>query len=419
MLSLLPLDDILLSCRYFYHDRTKQTESETFDLAGHNVATITSHMRDAFTDPLPLQEMIRITFVTGAGKLGRQKYDEGAAKAVTSTLRDLGFEEDRGASAVLECAGSFKLQHDTGKNLKTVVVFPRVEATASGGDNNVGEDMNNLSISNGGGGSSVLPESSPEHLIATSSKTVFERMMVTKCQTWSQKKAATAAIGSIKTKLEELEQKLMSGTPLTDPEQSFYDNVSMTSIEEKQTLVKEQMHQLVDEGKITAPEQKMLLQQVKERLEELATEQAEAEKDGKAKRAQNLTNAIAKAKERQTKLQNITPKSPPPLKHEAEIGKLRKELEPLMELEDGAKGRLLSIKETQALGRKEEIEEQIEKLEVCTLWFHFFLLCFSFHVLEVSLIYKIMLLPDCLPGLVRGRRIFSSSASSLRNIMDE
>ena len=86
----------------------KAVESETFDLAGQNVTTITNTIRSAFSEPMPLTEMIRITFVTGAGKLGRQKYDEGAAKAVTSTLRELGYEEDRGASAVLECAGSFK-----------------------------------------------------------------------------------------------------------------------------------------------------------------------------------------------------------------------------------------------------------------------------------------------------------------------
>ena len=68
------------------------TESETFDLAGQNVTTIiTNTIQSAFRDPLPTTEMVRITFVTGAGKLGRQKYDDGAAKAVTLTLRELGF----------------------------------------------------------------------------------------------------------------------------------------------------------------------------------------------------------------------------------------------------------------------------------------------------------------------------------------
>ena len=116
-------------------------ESETFDLGGQNVSTITNTIQAAFAKPLPLKDkMIRITFVTGAGKQARQKYDEGAARAVTSTLRDLGYEEDRAASCVVECAGTFKLQHDTGKNLKTVVVFPKI---VGGSKNGSGDGTNN------------------------------------------------------------------------------------------------------------------------------------------------------------------------------------------------------------------------------------------------------------------------------------
>lgn len=340
------------------------TESETFDLGGQNVSTITNTIQAAFADPLPLQEMIRITFVTGAGKLGRAKYDDGAARAVTSTLRDLGFEDDRGASAVLECAGCFKLQHDTGKNLKTVVVFPHVDGESTTGD--VEGGMESLSM----GGGPVLPESSPEHSIAFASQNVFERMLTSKCQTWTQKKGAITAIDTIKTKLEELEQKLMTGTPLSDPEQSFYDAVSATVLEEKLAFVKGELQQQVDDGKLTVGERKALLEQVSERLSHLAEEKGQAETDGKAKRVQNLTNAIAKAEERKEKLEKIVAKSPPPLKHEADIEKLRKELGPLLPLEEASKGRLLSVKETQALGRKQELDDEIAQLEEASRgWF--------------------------------------------------
>ena len=340
--------------------RQNTAESETYDLAGQNVSTITKTIQSAFQDPFPIDKMIRITFVTGAGKLARQKYDEGAAKAVTSTLRELGYDEDRGASAVMECAGSFKQQHDTGKNLKTVVVFPQVVATSSSSAENLQDGMQNMSI---GGGASVLPEGSPEQSIAFSSKTVFERMLASKCQTWTQKKGCMGAIGSIKNTLQQVEQKLLNGTPLSDPEQEFYDGVSSASLDEKQALVKEQMQAQVNDGKITAIEKKTLLEQVGERLANLKEEKSTAEQESKPKRVQNLTNQITKAEERKAKLEKITPKSPPPLKHEAEIGALRKELEPLLQLEE-VKGRLLSIKETQALARKEEIMEQIEQLQV-------------------------------------------------------
>ena len=370
-------------------------ESETFDLAGQSSPTIITNIRSAFAEPLPLDKMIRITFVTGAGKLGRQKYDTDAAKSVTSTLRELGYNEDKGASAVLECAGSFKLQHDTGKNLKTVVVFPLVSTGASDGAR-VG--MQKLAINSGGGTSSLFPESSPEHSIAFSSMAVFEQMVASKCQTWTQKKGCNAAISSIMATLKELEGKLLLGTALTDSEQAFYDNVSMSALEEKQAFVKKQMQQQIDDGKVTAPEKMLLLEQVGERMASLKEEKETAEKEGKTKRVQQLSNMATKVAERKTKLEQIAPKSPPPLKHEAEIAKLRKEIEPLLDVEEASKGRLLSLKETQALGRKEEIESQIEQLEVgrSTMdWVCRKEICYS-SLPSVP--------PDCQQGMVRRRR---------------
>jgi len=54
------------------------TESETFDLGGQTTTTIEKLIRDAFEEPFALTEMIRITFVTGAGKQARAKYDADA-----------------------------------------------------------------------------------------------------------------------------------------------------------------------------------------------------------------------------------------------------------------------------------------------------------------------------------------------------
>jgi hypothetical protein len=94
-------------------------ESRTFDLAGQNVTTITKMIEAAFQEPFSVEKegMIRLTFLVGAGKTSRQKYNAGAAKAVTSSLIQCGYKEDRGASCVIECGGSFKTQHDTGKLL--------------------------------------------------------------------------------------------------------------------------------------------------------------------------------------------------------------------------------------------------------------------------------------------------------------
>jgi len=67
---------------------------------------------------------------------------------------------------------------------------------------------------------------------------------------------------------------------------------------------------------------------------------------------------------RKALLEGISSPTPAPrLRHESKIAKLYKELGPLLRMEDAARGRLLSVKETQTLARKDEILEEIEYLE--------------------------------------------------------
>jgi len=348
------------------------TESDTFDLGGHSVANINTTITSAFQEPFPLSDMIRVTFVVGAGKLARQKYDDGAQKAVTSALRTLGFEEDRGASCVNECAGTFKSQHDTGKNLKTVVVFPNIVGGSGSAD--LDEAMGGVTLGDDADGgndmNSILPKGCPENMIAMSSQGVFERMLQSKCYAWHQKKGCVAALESIKKILEDLDTKLLGGTALEDAEQDLYDSVSMSSLEEKEAFVKKEMHSQVENGKLTKWERETLLGQVSDKLETLENEIKTAEEEKKPKRLEKLKVAQQKAQERKKMLEDIVPKAPPPLSRNPEISKLRTELRPLQKLEDGAKGRLLSIKETQTLARKDEILEEIERLEyVSRGWF--------------------------------------------------
>jgi len=337
------------------------SESETFDLAGQNVTTITNTIQSAFRDPLPTTEMVRITFVTGAGKLGRQKYDDGAAKAVTSSLRELGFEDDRGASCVVECAGSFKLQHDTGKNLKTVVVFPNITLLEdAAGELNLNDDNKNSKP--------LLEEGSPESLIAMSSSNVFDRMITSKCPSWSQKKGCMTAIESLMSQLKSLDEKLMCGTPLNDAEQDFYDAVSLDTLEEKEALVKKKMLAQVESGHITRDELNLLINQVSERLTIVSDEISES--NSKPKKLQKLKAVKEKTEQRQSLLKGIAPQNPHRLRHEAEIHKLLSEMAPLQKLEDESGGRLLSIKETQMMGKKHELEDKVLQLEdSCRGWF--------------------------------------------------
>ena len=337
-------------------------------LAGNSVDNITQTMKDAFSDPLPLSEMIRVTFITGAGKLGRQRYSEGASKAVTSTLRELGYEEDRGASCVVECGGSFKSQHDTGKNLKTIVVFPKI--SGAGGGLNGG--MAGLSVDDAQDESSIslLPSGTPEHMVAASSMGVFERNWKPKCLAWSQKRGCLRALESVREMLDELDQSLLRGNPLSEQEQHLYDAVSRDDLEKKEAIVKKEMASQVEAGGITKEEKELLLLLCQDKVETLKKEVDEAVREGKSKKTAKFVALRDKAMARQEMLEKITPVPPHKLKHEPEIQKLRAEMRPLQKLEDSAKGRLLSVKETTQLGRKDEILAEIEELEEASRgWF--------------------------------------------------
>lgn len=329
-------------------------ESETFDLAGNSVSTIQTTISSAFSKPLDLSEMIRITFITGAGKLGRQRYDDSAAKTVTSTLRDLGYVEDRGASCVVESAGCYKSQHDTGKNLKTIVVFPLIQTLEEGMDGMGLEEK----------GEAILTPGSIEEMIAMASKVTFEKMLSSKCPTWSQKKSCNNMIGLIKSVVESLDDKLLHGTPLNDTEQEFYDSCDTSSLEDKEGYVKKEMQKQVEEGKITSLDKERLLNQVGEKLQNLEEEIADATTNNKPKKLQKLQTQKGKLTERNSTLDAIKPLSPPPLRQQPSIEKMRKDMQPLIKLEKEIKGRLMSIKESAAMTRKEEMEEEIVHLEV-------------------------------------------------------
>jgi hypothetical protein len=325
------------------------SDNETFDLAGKNYATIERAVTDAFRQPFDLAATIRLTFVTGAGKLGRQKYDEAAARGVTGPLRDLGYEDDAGGGA-----GTFKQQHDTGKNLKTVVVYPKVAGVSAA-------DMEGLNL--GGGQASLIPEGTPEHKIAFASGNTFDRMITSMCPSWWQKKGCLTVLEDLNATVQRLDGKLMTGTPLEEAEQEFYDEVSVKALAEKTAKVKDLMQKQVEKGELTSDEKKFLLQQVSDRIEKLRADLAQAEAAKKTKRVEVLQTNVVKAQERKDMLGNLTTKRPHPLKQQGDIAKLRIELSPLLQLEASAKGRLMSIKETLAMARKEQIEADIVELE--------------------------------------------------------
>jgi hypothetical protein len=319
-------------------------ESETFDLAGQNASTISSTILSSFTEPFERSDvtaMVRITLVIGAGKQARQKYDESAMKVVTQALQQCGYVEDRAASCIPECAGSYKSQHDTAKNLKTIVIFPRIVFHK---DNNTGtsssQQNNNSNIP------SLVPFDSPKYKIAVASMSTFTPMLKSKCPSWIQKKGCLQCLEEIVELVHNLDQKLITGKGLNDSEQAFYDIV--TAIEAKAKFVKDEMHTHLERSTITSYEKGLLLDQNLEKINELKRE----------------NKLFEKAQQRKQFIENITPQSQPvPLRYDSDIKKLNKELIPLIKFYEQNKGKLISIGDANKITRKEEIEHEILQLE--------------------------------------------------------
>lgn len=316
--------------------------------------------------------MIRITFVVGGGKLSRQKYDEKAMQTVTLALRELNFVEDRGASCVNECGGCYKTQHDTAKNVFTVVVFPRLVGV---------QDV--MAGAGGGGGQSEpssslkypipipLVEGTAVHSVLLASDETFQTMASAICPSWTEKKICSEVLNLALETVETMDAKLMAGTPLTDAELSFYDEVGgATSIGTKAEYLKKLMQKQVEGGVLTQEELDRLLQQVNDKISGLSDDIDAAVQKSQDKKAAKLTALKEKAEARKCMLKGHTAQPPHPLKNEAQIVKLRKQIQPFLNLEHLSKGRLLTMKETKELAFKDEILQEISQLEEASRgWF--------------------------------------------------
>lgn len=134
--------------------------------------------------------MVRFSFLVGGGQKMRQKYDADCGKHMSTALRAIGFEEDRGASEDLACQGSFKQAHDTDKNIMTMHIFPRIEIIED--EDGGGGDEGSVDWKN-------LP---PEYLVTVCSPAAFKHLAKAKTPSWSQKKRMLDALKEMHGKYE-------------------------------------------------------------------------------------------------------------------------------------------------------------------------------------------------------------------------
>ena len=329
--------------------------SEQFDLANYTEARARDLVTAAFSSPLSAPTaMVRFTFVVGGGKLVRQKYNDDLPKWMSTALRDMGYSEDRSAAETFDSQGTFKQQHDTGQNLKYLIVFPRVTCASAGA-------AKAAAGGGGEGGEVLLDTKSPEYIVTACELTTFKEIVSSKTGSWRQRKRLLKVLQDGADAFQAIEQKLISGAPLSPFEQAVYESNSGADAE-KIAWLQGEVKKMVDEGKLTASEKEELLLSLDANIKTINEEQAIATKEEKPKKVELLETKKQGILTRKGVVQKIEPIQHR-LKHGEEVQKLRSKILPLIALEDKGRSMSLSLADLQAVGEKGEIEEKITQLE--------------------------------------------------------
>ena len=326
-------------------------ESDEFDLGSlSSAASVTQLITDAFAAPREdrLSAMVRVTLVVGAGKANRQKYDAALQKWVVAALNAVGYADDKSACCDFASAGSFKTQHDTGRNLFFVHVFPRCERAVDADESETVADE------------SGPAELSREHVLCAAEVATFQRIVKKKAGSWSEKKRLMADLRELRGRFVAMDAKLMHREALTDDEDALYGVGSTDDLEAKCTWLLEATKQMLDDGALTAPEKVRALGQMDARLDALAADGSPTALEQRAVVEANRKKLDDRA----------CAGAGPKLEHDAALRALHKQLAPLAALEQKAKGGYLSVREAAKLGEKDDLEARVARLEqACRGWY--------------------------------------------------
>lgn len=173
-------------------------------------------------------------------------------------LRDVGYTEDRSAAETFDSQGTYKQQHDTGANLKYVIVYPRVTCATMASSSTEPTEP-------------ILDTNSHEHMLITAEMTTFQQLVKSKIWSWKQKKTALKVLQEGVDNFDRIEQALISGNVLNERDQAIYDANSGADAEKIAWLQKE-IKALVDTAKLTLDERNELAASVKENIKTITEE---------------------------------------------------------------------------------------------------------------------------------------------------
>lgn len=327
-------------------------ESDQYDLGGYNEVRAHDLIQNAFATPLPAPtKMIKCQFIVGGGKLVRSRYDEDLPKWIIAALREIGFTEDRSSAETFDSQGTYKQQHDTGQNLKYLIVYPRV-ACASG----------NAGAKAGGAEEAAMDEHSPEYIAMVADKSTFQDMVGAKITSYAQKKKLLKFLQDKHEEFKAVESKLVSGQQLSSTEQQFYDSNSGAD-EEKLVWLQNEIKTMIDQGQLTGREKADLLKQVDSNIATTQTEITEARTENKPKKVEKLEAKLAALQQRKSTVQTINPIACD-LPNSADIQKLYIKLFPLLALDEKSRSMSLTLADLKQLELKTDLEAEIKALQI-------------------------------------------------------
>lgn len=332
-------------------------DNTELDLKGLSEAQSTEFIVSSFKEQRELSSMIRITLIIGAGKGKRSRYNEEMGKWVVAALKSIGYKEEKEADS-MEITGTYKYQHDTGKNLKLIHVHPKATVKEASDGDGAGVDGDNREKGVYVVEEELLKEVGVQRYewICLSSKPEdFQKIVTNMLICWTQKKRCKELVQSFIQKLEKVEQKLSLLKVLTPAEEKIYTNLDTISLEQKQKLLSKEMKTQVNKQRLSQKEKQALIEKLKQAME------GKEDKTGKAV-------------ERLKFIESIVPKKAIELCPFFEAGKIKElvteqvslgRVSSKLEEKAGTKGlwsSKLSSEEVKLLKRKKAVDEELEEV---------------------------------------------------------
>jgi len=344
-----------------------------FDLKGFSEASARAFIPAAFAEPLDAPQPVRCTFLVGGGKKVRQKYEPDLGKWLADALNQLGFEEDRAASAVEECQRTYKQQHDTDKDLKYLHVFPAVSIGRAG--------AGGASSSDTGGQKGVNLLGFNQEVLEVACMSLAELMgrarenevgeggpwLRGNAPTFSQRRALLRSLKEVQAQLELAEQSLAHMEELTPPLQQLYD--AAQQVPEKIERLNLLLEGMLAHGLLTAAERAAMLEDLREKkhMLEAQIEEAKASEKPAEKKLARLQKQLETVEEKQAAVSRIQPVRLS-CKHAKRMKAVRAELVDIYKIE--ANRNLQDMNTIKKLYKKDDLIRELQELEADVLgWF--------------------------------------------------